>query len=121
MIKKADKNQERRQRAKRTADIHGTAKKPRLSVYRSLVHVYAQLVNDDLGVTMFAASTKQKELAKLIKGKSKKEQAFIVGQQLAKAAIAKKVTEVVFDRNGYVYSGRIAQVADGAREGGLKF
>jgi len=121
MIKKADRNEERLQRAKRTSDIHGTAKKPRLTVYRSLVHVYAQLVNDDQGETMLAVSTKQKDIAKLIKGKTKKEQSFIVGQQFAKQALAKKITEVVFDRNGYVYHGRIAQVAEGAREGGLKF
>lgn len=121
MIKKPNKNEERLQRAKRTADIHGTAKKPRLSVYRSLVHIYAQLIDDDKGTTLLAASTKQKEIAKLIKGKSKKEQAFVVGQQLAKAALEKKILEVVFDRNGYLYTGRIASVADGAREGGLKF
>jgi len=121
MIKKANKNQERRQRAKRTAGIKGTAKKPRLNVYRSLVHVYAQLVDDSKGVTVIATNSKQKEMKALLKGKTKKEQAFIVGQQLAKAALAKKITEVVFDRNGYVYAGRVACVADGAREGGLKF
>ena len=121
MIKKPDKNTERRQRAKRTSDIHGTAKKPRLVVYRSLLHIYAQLVNDDKGEVLIAVNTKQKELAKLIKGKPKKEQAFIVGSQLAKAALAKKISEVVFDRNGYVYHGRVARVADGARDGGLKF
>jgi len=121
MIIKKDKNQERLQRAKRTTDIHGTAKKPRLCVYRSLSHIYAQLVNDDKGETLVAVNTKQKELAKLISGKTKKEQAFIVGKQLAKAALAKKISEVVFDRNGYVYHGRVAQVAEGAREGGLKF
>jgi len=121
MIKKPDKNQERLQRAKRTTDIQGTAKKPRLCVYRSLLHVYAQLVNDDKGVTLVAVNTKQKNIAKLVKGKSKKEQSFIVGQQLAKEALAKKIAEVVFDRSGYVYHGRVAQVAEGAREGGLKF
>lgn len=121
MIKNADKNKERLQRARRTSDIHGTAKKPRLNVYRSLLHVYAQLINDDKGETLLAVNTKQKELARLIKGKPKKDQAFIVGQHLAKAALAQKIAEVVFDRNGYVYHGRVARVADGAREGGLKF
>ena len=121
MIKKPDKNKERKQRAMRTADIHGTAKKPRLCVYRSLLHVYAQLVNDDLGKTLVAVNTKQKDIAKLVKGKPKQAQSFIVGQQLAKAALAKKIKEVVFDRSGYVYHGRIAQVAEGARDGGLKF
>lgn len=121
MINKADKNQERLQRARRTSDIHGVAKKPRLTVYRSLVHVYAQLINDDKGDTVLAVNTKQKDIAKLCKGKTKQEQSFIVGQQLAKQALAKKIVDVVFDRNGYVYHGRIAQVAEGAREGGLKF
>ena len=121
MIKKLDKNTERRQRAKRTSDIHGTAKKPRLSVYRSLSNIYAQLINDDKGETLVAVNTLQPAVEKLGKGKTKKEQAFIVGQQLAKAAVAKKIKDVVFDRNGYVYMGRIQQVADGAREGGLQF
>ena len=121
MIKKEDKNKARRQRAKRTSDIHGTAQKPRLSVYRSLNQIYAQLINDDKHETIVAVNTLQESIEKLAKGKTKKEQAFIVGQQLAKAAIAKKIKEVVFDRNGYVYTGRIQQVADGAREGGLKF
>ena len=121
MIKKPDKNKERLQRAKRTSDIHGTAKKPRLSVYRSLSNIYAQIIDDDKGETLVAVNTLQEAIAKLLKGKTKKEQAFIVGQQLAKAALAKKIKEVVFDRNGYVYRGRIQQVADGAREGGLKF
>ena len=116
MIKKPDKNAERRQRARRTSDIHGTAKKPRFSVYRSLSHIYAQLIDDDKGETLVAVNTLQGEY----KG-TKKEQAYKVGLALAKAALAKKITEVVFDRNGYVYMGRIQQVADGAREGGLKF
>ncbi|MCL2755657.1 MAG: 50S ribosomal protein L18 [Firmicutes bacterium] len=121
MITKPDKNQERKWRAKRTSDIHGTKDRPRLSVYRSLNHVYAQIIDDDKGVTLVACNTKQKEMAGLIKGKTKKEQAFIIGQELGKMAKAKKITTVVFDRNGYVYHGRIAQVADGARDAGLKF
>jgi len=121
MIKKADKNAERLQRSKRTSDIHGTAKKPRLTVYRSLNEIYAQLVNDDKGETIVAVNTLQDAITKLTKGKTKKEQAFIIGQQLAKFALAKKIKEVVFDRNGYVYHGRVAEVAAGAREGGLQF
>ena len=121
MIKKPDKNKERKQRARRTADITGTAKKPRLSVYRSLSHIYAQLIDDERGVTLVAVNTLQEGIAKLIKGKTKKESAFIIGVQLAKAALAKKIKECVFDRNGYVYTGRVARVADGAREGGLQF
>ena len=121
MIKKEDKNAARRIRARRTGDISGTAKKPRLSVYRSLSHIYAQLIDDEKGVTLVAVNTLQGNIEKLIKGKTKKESAFIIGQQLAKAAIAKKIKACVFDRNGYVYTGRIEQVASGARDGGLEF
>jgi len=116
MINKPNKNQERRQRAKRTSDIHGTAKKPRLSVFRSLSHIYAQLIDDDKGETIVAVNSLQVS----VKG-NKKEQAFAIGKELAKKATAKKIKEVVFDRNGYVYTGRIEQVAAGAREGGLQF
>ena len=121
MINKPDKNKERRQRAKRQSDIVGTAKKPRLSVYRSLSNIYAQLIDDDKGVTLVAVNTLQEGTMKLVKGKTKKEAAFIVGEQLGKLAAAKKITECVFDRSGYVYTGRIQQVADGARKGGLVF
>jgi len=121
MILKDDKNKARRQRAKRQGDINGTAQKPRLSVYRSLTNIYAQLIDDEKGVTLFAVNTLQPDIKKLVKGKAKKEAAYIIGEQLAKKAAAKKIKEVVFDRNGYVYHGRVAQVADGARAGGLQF
>lgn len=121
MIIKQDKNVARRQRARRTADIHGTAKRPRLSVYRSLGEIYAQIIDDDKGVTLVAVNSLQKEIAKLIDSKTKKEVAFIVGQEIGKLALAKKIKEVVFDRNGYVYHGRVKEVAEGARAAGLKF
>jgi len=121
MIIKEDKNEARKQRAKRQSDIVGTAKKPRLSVYRSLSNIYAQLIDDEKGVTLVAVNTLQTPIEKLVKGKTKKEAAFIVGEQVAKAALAKKIKEVVFDRSGYIYTGRIQQVADGARKGGLQF
>jgi len=121
MIIKQDKNKERKIRARRQSDIAGTAKKPRLVVYRSLANMYAQLVDDEKGVTLVAVNTLQSGIEKLCKGKSKKEAAFIVGEQLAKTALAKKIKEVVFDRNGYVYHGRVQQTADGARKGGLQF
>jgi len=121
MILKEDKNQTRKQRAKRSSAIHGTAKRPRLCVYRSLGNIYAQIINDDKGETIFAVNTLQEPIEKLIKGKSKKEAAKIVGMEIGKAAVAKKIKEVVFDRNGYVYHGRVQAVADGAREAGLKF
>lgn len=121
MITKNDKNEDRKLRAQRTSDIHGTAKKPRLNVYRSLSHMYAQIINDDKGETLVAVNSLQPAIKSLVKGKTKKEEAFIVGQQLAKEAGAKKIKEVVFDRAGYVYTGRVQQLADGARDGGLKF
>ena len=121
MITKIDKNKERKSRARRQNDIKGTAKKPRLVVYRSLSNMYAQLVDDEHGATMLSASTMEADIAKLAKGKNKKEAAFIVGEQIAKLALAKKITACVFDRNGYIYHGRVQQVAEGARKGGLVF
>ena len=121
MITKIDKNKARKQRAKRQTDICGTAKKPRLVVYRSLTNVYAQLVDDDKGTTILAVNTLQPDVKKSCKGKTKKECAFIVGEKIAALAATKKIKECVFDRNGYIYHGRVQQVADGARKGGLKF
>jgi large subunit ribosomal protein L18 len=121
MITKSDKNEERKIRARRQNDIHGTAKKPRLVVYRSLSNIYAQLVDDDKQDTLIAVNTLQEDVQKLIKGKSKKESSFAVGERIAQLAIAKKIKECVFDRNGYLYHGRVQQVADGARKGGLVF
>jgi large subunit ribosomal protein L18 len=121
MILKPDKNKLRLQRAKRQSDIIGTAKRPRLSVYRSLGNIYTQLIDDEKGVTVAAVNSLQKEIGKLCDGKTKKETAFIVGEELAKIALAKNIKDVVFDRSGYIYTGRIQQVADGARKGGLIF
>ncbi|MDR0462217.1 MAG: 50S ribosomal protein L18 [Christensenellaceae bacterium] len=121
MIIRPDKNKERKIRARRQSDIKGTKDKPRLVVYRSLSNIYAQLVNDDKGDTIVSVNTLQSDVAKLIKGKDKKEASFIVGEQLAKEAIAKKIKACVFDRNGYIYHGRVQQVAEGARKGGLQF
>lgn len=121
MIKIENKNLARKQRAKRQNDIVGTATCPRLCVYRSLLHIYAQLIDDTKGKTMIAVNTNMPAIKTLIKGKTKREAAGIVGEELAKNAIAKKIKTVVFDRNGYVYTGRVAAVAEGARKGGLKF
>jgi len=90
-------------------------------VYRSLSHIYAQLVDDERGKTILAVNTLQDDVIKLAKGKTKVEEAEIVGEQIAKLALAKKITACVFDRNGYLYHGRVASVADGARKGGLAF
>ena len=110
-------------RARRKAHIRkrveGSTERPRLSVYRSLNHIYAQVIDDTSGKTLAAASTLSAEL-KDGKGK-KKEQAKEVGKLVAKKCKDAKIEAVVFDRNGFMYHGRIAAVAEGAREGGLKF
>ena len=122
MISKIDKNTERRKRHDRVrVKISGTAECPRLCVYRSLNHIYAQIIDDVKGNTLVACSTKEKAVASLLNGKSKCEEAKIVGVELAKKALAKGIENVVFDRGGYLYIGRVQSLADGAREGGLKF
>ena len=122
MITKIDKNQDRLKRHARVRKkVSGTAACPRLSVYRSLNHIYAQIIDDEAQNTLVAASTVEKDIAKAVEGKTKKEAAKIVGKTLAEKATAKGITEVVFDRGGYLYTGRVASLADGAREAGLKF
>jgi large subunit ribosomal protein L18 len=117
-IQKKRTLRERRKRRIRQK-VFGQAERPRLSVYRSLNHIYAQVVDDATGKTIVAASTLSPELKD---GKGKKsERAKEVGKLLAKKCQAVQVAAVVFDRNGFNYHGRIAAVADGAREGGLKF
>ena len=102
--------------------IYGTPDKPRLSVYRSLNHIYTQLVDDTTGKILSSASTLSKEIQSEIKNsKSKVDKSKVVGNLIAKKATEKKIITVVFDRGGYRYHGRVQAVADGAREGGLKF
>jgi large subunit ribosomal protein L18 len=98
--------------------ISGTAERPRLSVYRSNKEIYVQLIDDAAGKTLLAASTRDKEFART---GNKSEQGKNVGIALAKKAIEKNITDVVFDRGGYLYHGRVKALAEGAREGGLKF
>ena len=100
--------------------VEGSRDRPRLSVYRSLNHIYAQLIDDLSGKTLLAASTLSPELKDAAKAK-KKDQAKEVGKLLAKKCVEAKIEAVVFDRNGFNYHGRVAAVAEGAREGGLKF
>ena len=122
MINKINKNKDRLKRHKRVRrKIKGTAQTPRLSVYRTLNHIYAQLIDDVKGNTLVTASTLDKELKGTFEGMDKKAQAFAVGELLAKKAKAKKIETVVFDRGGYLYTGRVANLADGARKGGLEF
>lgn len=122
MISKLDKNTDRLARHARVRKkIGGTAERPRFDVYRSNMHIYVQVIDDVAGKTLAAASTVEKEIGKMVEGKSKTEAAKIVGAEAAKRAIDAGITEVVFDRGGYIYTGRVAAVADGAREAGLKF
>jgi large subunit ribosomal protein L18 len=99
--------------------ISGTAAKPRLSVFRSNSDIYAQLIDDANGVTLASASSREKDVVAQKVNKSSKSS--LVGQAIAKKAIALGITTCVFDRGGYLYHGRVKSVADGAREGGLKF
>jgi large subunit ribosomal protein L18 len=98
--------------------ITGTSKTPRLSVFRSNKQIYAQIIDDSRGVTLASASTFKNKAAEK---KNKSEQAQVVGKELAEKAIKAGVESVVFDRNGYLYHGRVKSLADSAREGGLKF
>lgn len=103
------------------ARVDGTTARPRLNVFRSLSNIYAQVIDDSQGVTLASASTIDKEVAAQIEGKNKTDAARIVGRIVAERAKNLGVTKVVFDRGGYKYHGRIAALAEGAREAGLEF
>jgi large subunit ribosomal protein L18 len=118
------KKTEHRQRLKKHIRLHlsGSAGRPRLTVFRSIRHVYAQVVDDGAGKTLLSVSDLSKELREQFKSvKGQSAVAKMVGQLAAKKALAMNITEVVFDRNGYKYHGVVKAMADGAREGGLKF
>jgi len=118
MINKADSNKARLKRHKRVrAKISGTKECPRLNVFRSNTEIYAQIIDDVKGVTLCAASSVEKDFKKT----TKSEDAKAVGKLIAERAKAKKVKNIVFDRGGYIYHGRVKELAEGAREGGLKF
>jgi large subunit ribosomal protein L18 len=122
VITKKDKNVSRKVRHTRVRKkISGTAERPRLCVYRSLNHIYVQLIDDQNGTTLVAASTLDPDIKGQIADKTKKEAAKIVGEAAAKKALDKGIKQVVFDRSGYIYHGRILEVAAGAREAGLEF
>lgn len=114
-----------RERAKKKKRIRGNLKlssdRPRLCVYKSSKHIYAQIIDDMNGKVLTTASTESKDLKNDLKGKKKGEQALKVGELIAKFAKEKKIEKVVFDRSGYIFHGRIKALADGARKGGLKF
>lgn len=122
MINKIDKNQVRQQRHARVRKkLAGTADCPRLVVYRSLSNIYAQIIDDTKGITLCSASTVEKALSADLNGKNKSEQAYLIGETIAKRAKEKQISRVVFDRGGYLYTGRVKSVSDGARAGGLEF
>ena len=122
MFKKRDRNEIRVIRHARVRKkISGTPDRPRLCVYRSLNHIYAQVIDDVAGNTLVAASTVEKEIAAQLSEMDKKGASKLVGKVIAERAKAAGIETVVFDRGGYVYTGRVAELASGAREGGLNF
>ena len=119
MVKQADKNKARLKRHRRVrSKIKGTSERPRLNVFRSTNNIYAQLIDDIKGITLVSASTLDKDLNGYV---GNKEAARKVGKLVAERATQKGISEVVFDRGGYIFHGRVKELAEGAREGGLKF
>ncbi|MBE3580338.1 MAG: 50S ribosomal protein L18 [Thermoanaerobacteraceae bacterium] len=122
MIKKPTRKEIRARKHLRVRKkIFGTSERPRLSVYRSLRHIYAQIIDDVEGRTLVAASTLDPSLRTSLSYKGNKEAAYKVGELLAKKALERGIKKVVFDRGGNIYHGRIAALAEGARAGGLEF
>ena len=122
MLKKADNNAKRLQRHKRVRrKVFGTPQRPRLCVFRSSNNIYAQIIDDTNRVTLVAASSLDEAVKGAVNHTGNKEAAKMVGEMVAKKAVEKGITEVVFDRGGYIYHGRIKELAEGAREAGLKF
>jgi large subunit ribosomal protein L18 len=121
MITDVKKDKRDRRKAHIRKRVTGTPERPRLSVYKSLKHIYAQVVDDAKGATLVFASSLSPELRGQAKPAGKRDVAKRVGELLAKKCVAQSIEKVVFDRNGFAYHGRIASVAEGARSGGLKF
>ena len=122
MFVKANKNKERKAKHDRIRyTLVGNSERPRLNVYRSTTNIYAQIIDDSNGKTLASASSLEKELAKAMAGKNKKEQAYLVGETIANRALKLGIKKVVFDRGGYIYTGRVEQLAEGARAAGLEF
>ena len=122
MVSKPNSNKQRQIRHMRVRNkISGTAERPRLNVYRSLNNIYAQVIDDVKQTTLVSASTLDEELKGKLNGTGNKEAAKAVGELVAKRAIEKGIKEVVFDRGGYIYHGRVKELADAARNAGLEF
>jgi large subunit ribosomal protein L18 len=121
MARKSRTQARQRRHLRVRSKLAGTSQRPRLNVFRSVGAIYAQIIDDGAGRTLVAASSVDKELRSKVKGLKKSEQAKLVGQAVAQRAVNKGIKEVVFDRGGYQYIGRVKALADGAREGGLQF
>ena len=122
MLKKVDKNQKRVTRHERIRNkITGTPERPRLNIYKSSKHIYAQVIDDATGITLVSASTLDKELRDKVAELTKQEAAKLVGKTVGERAKEKDINAVVFDRGGYLYHGRVKLLAEGARESGLEF
>ncbi len=122
MIKKPDRKVLRHKRRLRVRKkVVGTPERPRLNVFRSLKHIYAQIIDDTRGITLASASSLSPELKDSLAKGSNREAAFAVGKLIAEKAMKKGIKKVVFDRAGYLYHGRVKTLADAAREGGLEF
>lgn len=122
MFKKVSKNETRLQRHKRVRKkVSGTPESPRLNVFRSNSNVYVQIIDDVSRTTLVAASSLESEVKDAVKNTSNKEAARLVGKLIAKKALEKGINKVVFDRGGYLYHGKVKELAEGAREGGLEF
>ena len=122
MINKPNKNEDRKKRHLRVRNkIKGNAQRPRLNVFRSSRNVYAQIIDDNNGTTLVAASSLDKQISDQVKHSGNKEAAKLVGKLIGERAIEKGINEVVFDRGGYIYHGRVKELSEGAREAGLKF
>lgn len=122
MLKKVERNKRRVDRHNKIRNkIVGTPERPRLNVYRSSNHIYAQVIDDVTGTTIASASTKDKEIVARVAESTKVDAAKVVGTEVAKRAQEKGIKSVVFDRGGYLYHGRVKSLAEGARENGLDF
>lgn len=122
MIKKPLKNKIRKNRHKRMRfKINGTSQKPRLNVFRSNSNIYAQVIDDSQGITLVSASSLDKEIKEKLESTKNQDVAKIVGKAIGEKALSKGIDTVIFDRGGYVYHGRVKELAEGAREAGLKF
>jgi large subunit ribosomal protein L18 len=116
--KKNDARTRRKRRVRK--NMHGTAERPRMTVFKSNKHTYVQVIDDDAGSTMASTSTLNEAIRGTVKDLNKKDSAAKIGEAIAEACKAAQIKQVVFDRNGYPYTGRVAAVADGARSGGLE-